>query len=520
MARVQVIKVPQVAAVPSAGITGQEWSVVNLGMSRLNARQLDAASYPGVDPTGAADSGEGLQLFFNDLSAFRIPGVIPPGTYRVGRILDVGSNTTLSMHGATLLQDNLHLGGPAPGQGQSLLRIANGKNIVIAGGTLDGRKSAMTGASEFKHGIEIRGDCDTITIRDVTATANRGDGFFVGRWTEAAPYKVPRNLTFERVTATANHRQGMSITHGRDIAVNDSVFADTAGTAPECGLDIEPNNANETIRDIFFTRCSFTGNRAAGVNIYDTYGTNNGNYVFTACTFRENARGVALSAGHGAAFVDASIRDNTAEGVRCADNSFRNATFRGGEVERNGTHGVMIQPPAGATVVGVTLDGVTVRRNNTVGGANDNVVLGSTTGGPVTDVLVTRCTLGDPVAAETARYSFLTGPSASRMTIADNTLRPGTTATALLQDEAATRFMRDNQGYRTRRGGTVSVANAGEFLHGLAATPTTYSVQATVAGHYAQVASVTSTTMTIRLREIATDVGVDTPEPVIWTAEV
>ena len=75
-----------------------------------------------------------------------------------------------------------------------------------------------------------------------------------------------------------------------------------------------------------------------------------------------------------------------------------------------------------------------------------------------------------------------------------------------------------NQGYVTENNGTASVANGGTIAHGLAGTPTSYSVTATVAKHIAVVTAVNGTNLTIGLHD---DMGnpITTAENVSWHAE-
>lgn len=74
-------------------------------------------------------------------------------------------------------------------------------------------------------------------------------------------------------------------------------------------------------------------------------------------------------------------------------------------------------------------------------------------------------------------------------------------------------------GYVTVNGGTASVADAGTISHGLATTPTRYSVTPTVAGRVAAVTAVSATTLTIALQDNA-GAAITVAENVVWRAEV
>lgn len=83
----------------------------------------------------------------------------------------------------------------------------------------------------------------------------------------------------------------------------------------------------------------------------------------------------------------------------------------------------------------------------------------------------------------------------------------------------ATAVIRHNSGYITEAGGTVSVADGGTIAHGLAITPLIYSVTATAAGRFVAVTAVSSTTLTIALKN-STGAAVSVPENIVWSARV
>ena len=59
----------------------------------------------------------------------------------------------------------------------------------------------------------------------------------------------------------------MSVIDVDGLAVEDSSFRDTAGVAPQAGVDLEPDLPSQQLRRIRFTNCSFTGNEGAGFQI-------------------------------------------------------------------------------------------------------------------------------------------------------------------------------------------------------------------------------------------------------------
>ena len=61
---------------------------------------------------------------------------------------------------------------------------------------------------------------------------------------------VSRNVVIRDFVATNNYRQGLSVTGAVDLLVEDSLFELTGGTAPMCGIDIEPDTTGNLIQNV------------------------------------------------------------------------------------------------------------------------------------------------------------------------------------------------------------------------------------------------------------------------------
>lgn len=146
-----------------------------------------------------------------------------------------------------------------------------------------------------------------VVIDHVTATKCAGDGFYVTGY--GTNYANPGNgLLMSNVTASYNGRNGMSIITGTNITVRDSVFAYSNKGAPYDGVDIEPNNASQTVQNMTFENCSFLNNGKSGstasghqgFNVWETYANlPNLNLRLIDCTFSGNLRDGLYAAGSG-----------------------------------------------------------------------------------------------------------------------------------------------------------------------------------------------------------------------------
>ena len=236
---------------------------------------------------------------------------IPNGTYLINTLhqessyfetsgLVMKSNVTLRMTSTTLLKAM-----PNDSQYAAIVTIKDANNVHLIGGTIEGDRASHTGEyGEWGHGVSITNSTN-VTVENVTAKECWGDGFYVGK--RGGSNINNENITFEQVHAEHNRRQGMSITHGKHIKVQHSVFKDTDGTDPRAGIDIEPNK-NEQVSDVVVTHNTFIGNRTGFVAMNHLHGgiTSVKNITFEYNKVQDNHVGVSYIGVEGG-----KIRHNT-----------------------------------------------------------------------------------------------------------------------------------------------------------------------------------------------------------------
>ena len=115
--------------------------------------------------------------------------------------------------------------------------------------------------SEWRHGLSFL-SCANVTLEGISSNESGGDGLYVstsGRCGESCANVVVRNCIFDR-----NNRQGISVIGSRGFVVEDTLLSNTFGTAPEAGIDFEPNHAHEAISGVAMRRCRSVGNAGCG----------------------------------------------------------------------------------------------------------------------------------------------------------------------------------------------------------------------------------------------------------------
>lgn len=199
--------------------------------------------------------------------------LIKPGTYFVPGSLSTISNQIIDGQGATLkwkfekqVDSFILVGGYGENRYVENVSI---KNLSIIGNKLETDK-----VTEYAHGIRI---CyaHNVLIENVTSSLNRGDGAVVSI---GDIFNIhPEDIHFKNFTALKNHRQGISITDGKRILVENSLFSETSGTLPYSGIDIEPNyykgkgddgkDAFNKCENIHIRNCTFRNNKSTGLII-------------------------------------------------------------------------------------------------------------------------------------------------------------------------------------------------------------------------------------------------------------
>lgn len=227
----------------------------------LRATHAPFGDLPMVDGHAAGLVGDGrtdnTEAF---LRLFSRPGQhvsIGPGDYRTGRFV-VPGNTILTLAAGTVIRDTGKLGPSQP-----FIQIY-GDHVRIEGNgakVLENRADYTSGMG--RHGIYMIKVSD-ILIEDLESSSTGGDGFYIG----GPRGKPSTNISLIRVVARNNRRQGLSIVNARNIDIVDSTFADTAGTPPAFGIDLEPNYPTDVLQGIRLIRVRTSGNHGGGIAMY------------------------------------------------------------------------------------------------------------------------------------------------------------------------------------------------------------------------------------------------------------
>lgn len=207
--------------------------------------------------------------------------------------------------------------------------------------------------SEWRHALSFL-SCENVSIEGISANESGGDGLYIGR--DGRSGGPCRDFTVKNCVFDRNYRQGVSVISVDGLLMDNVRMTNTKGTAPEAGVDFEPNAPDEILRNVVMRNCVCEGNHGRGIDmelvkfdgttaplsvlIENCRATANsdgfrvslrrgsdwpsGNIAVRGCTF-EKSRSSGLLLMHkpagtvGLSFLDCAILDNGVEDHGAAD---------------------------------------------------------------------------------------------------------------------------------------------------------------------------------------------------------
>lgn len=189
----------------------------------------------------------------------------------------IKSNTDLLLNANIYSAKTFHKGG--------YCIYINGSNIKLKGNghKVVGEIEIHQGPKgQWLHAICIGAESSNVIIDNFVLEKFCGDGIAV----------QGTQINISRVICDSNGRQGVSIVHGRDISISNSIFINTGrlgineSGGPGAGVDIEPTN--DPVRDVLIENCSFENNYKYYkdyINDLEIFNAKDVNCIVRNCTF-------------------------------------------------------------------------------------------------------------------------------------------------------------------------------------------------------------------------------------------
>lgn len=375
------------------------------------------ASNHGVVGDGTTDDSTALQSLLNSAASLGLTAMLGPATtVRCVSPITLPSGCRLDLNGSTIKNASASTSG-------RVLNIVGVSDVWVGNGVIDGDKASFATATEQRHNVRIV-NSSRVTLENILTKNAKGDGIYIGDDVSGICY----DITLINFRADGNHRNGGSITGVRGFRQFGGYYRTTGGTAPQAGLDIEPNTNAVECSDGAFYGVNFDNNTGDGLLIHAYSATptsRQAGWRFYGCTANNNTgNGVTPRWANDVLWDGGEIRGNNIRGVYLRDNC-TNLSFNT-DVVGNGQEGY--GQPQG-TVTGLRIQGL-VKGNGTTG-TFDGVNLASSGSFAVLDARF----------FDNTRYGVRTLAWTSVTLTAGCRFSGNTTGTVSLSDAAASRLV-------------------------------------------------------------------------------
>lgn len=282
--------------------------------------------------------------------------------------IDVPSNCTLDLSGAVFTS------AASSATTYELFRVWARTNVRILNGRIVGDRAIHVGTTgEWGHGISIQASTDVV-VSQTEVVDCWGDGIYVGGGTSEC-----RSVRLIAVRSLGNRRQGCSVTAAIGGGAFGCTFANTSGTAPQSGIDLEAEGG-KVVRGFVIDGCESYGNAGPGFLIFGVNSTDN---TVTGCSSHDNTgEGIRIGRASGNSVTGNSAYDNTGVGILvdalASGSAANDNSVTGNEVFSN-FEGIQIIATSASSASGNAVTGNSARVND-----RNGIVISAAAGNAVT----------------------------------------------------------------------------------------------------------------------------------------
>lgn len=216
-----------------------------------------------IIPDGNTDNTELMQKAINEAEGniLIIDGNVFP--YRCNQLLLKNNSTYIFEKNTTIKANDTWINSDRWQDPLLDIRQVNGVKIIGNGGTITMNKPAEL-QTEHAHCLGTRG-ATNVYIENLNLTNASGDGFYIDQYDGDESNTPSSNIHLKGLICNNNGRQGLSIVSGYNLIIENCIFSNTKGKAPQSGLDIEAELRSTNMSNIVIRNCSFLSNQYAGL---------------------------------------------------------------------------------------------------------------------------------------------------------------------------------------------------------------------------------------------------------------
>ena len=172
--------------------------------------------------------------------------------------INIGSNKTISfLKGSKIVLKSSNK--PA----YSILQIKHASNVTLNNPVIVGDRNTHTGPKgEWGMGLNIV-SCSNIVINNPNISDCYGDGIYLG---EDGTNNT--NITISGAHINNVRRNGISVISVDGLKLISPHISNTNGTAPMSGIDLEPNNSHEEMKNVQISDAVTENNKGEGILMF------------------------------------------------------------------------------------------------------------------------------------------------------------------------------------------------------------------------------------------------------------
>ena len=154
---------------------------------------------------------------------------------------------------------------PSNKKNYTILKIDRVSNVVLNNPVIKGDRYTHIGnEGEWGTGIGIYSSAN-VTINNPKISACWGDGIYIG--TSKGLNNINSNISINNANLTHNRRNGITVISVNGLSLTSPYAGYCDGTPPMCGIDFEPNKADNELKNIRVTNAKTEFNKGQGISI-------------------------------------------------------------------------------------------------------------------------------------------------------------------------------------------------------------------------------------------------------------